>query len=377
MLLENCNFDKDIEIYSNYSYYVHSDDKICIDLFLNFRNYITASYGKKIYSETQQLQREKVKFAIAKNQLILLERCMANNIMPKSFCIKSPILSKKDKNLIGRYQKKLLQLARNEAKERMYKSNTKVKYLSNSLKHKVLEQDYETIIDITDKTKEKLYIKKKTYLYTKFNTLKNATVNNINNTTPTKKTIKEGVINLTGKELNKNKIRLLNLGTEFVQTYNRQQPYMYIIQTTEICALELENDGYFEKAERLRQLVSKILSKDVNKKHRNNLTVGQRKAIREIKNDTDKVYPFDKGSVFVTMKEEDAIKRTEEQIGKSVIIDYDPTAALLNKFQKERAKLRKEGKFDNKTYYKAYPSDVIPPRIYGVIKAHKPEKTTQ
>ena len=108
--------------------------------------------------------------------------------------------------------------------------------------------------------------------------------------------------------------------------------------------------GYFEKAERLRQGVSKILSKDVNKKHRNSLTIGQRNAIREIKNDTNlKVYPFDKGSGFVIMKEEDAIKRIEEQIGMSVIIGYDPTTTLLNKFQKELAKLRKEGNFDNKT----------------------------
>ena len=74
------------------------------------------------------------------------------------------------------------------------------------------------------------------------------------------------------------------------------------------------------------------------------------------------------------MEEEDAIKRIEEQIGKSIIIDYDPTTTLLNKFQKELAKLRKEGKFDNKTYYKVYPSDAIPPRLYGVVKVHKSEK---
>ena len=42
---------------------------------------------------------------------------------------------------------------------------------------------------------------------------------------------------------------------------------MDIIQRIEIYALELENDGYFEKAERLRQGVSKILSKDVNKNY--------------------------------------------------------------------------------------------------------------
>ena len=182
------------------------------------------------------------------------------------------------------------------------------------------------------------------------------------------KIIKEGVINLTRKKLDGNTIQLLNLGPKFVPTYSKQRPYMDIIQTTEICALELENDGYFEKAERLRQGVSKILSKDVNKKHRNNLTIGQINAIREIKKSANvKVYPFDKGSGFVIMEEEDAIKRIEEQIGKSIILDYDPTTTLLNK-------LRKEGKFDNKTYYKVYPSDAVPPRFYGVVKAHEPEK---
>ena len=148
---------------------------------------------------------------------------------------------------------------------------------------------------------------------------------------------------------------------------------MDIIQTTEICTLELENDGYFEKAERLRQGVSKILSNDVNKKHRKNLTIGQRNAISEIKNSTNlKVYPFDKRSGFVIIEEKDAVKRIEEQIEKSNIIDYDPTTTPLNKFHKELAKLRNEGKFDNKTYYKVYPSDAIPLRLYGVVKAHKP-----
>ena len=61
----------------------------------------------------------------------------------------------------------------------MCKSNTKVKYLSNSLKHKVLDQYYETTIDMTHMTKEKHYIKKKTHLGTKFNKSKNAIVNNV------------------------------------------------------------------------------------------------------------------------------------------------------------------------------------------------------
>ena len=35
--------------------------------------YITTSYGKKIYTDIQQLQRQKVKFANSEDQLILLQ----------------------------------------------------------------------------------------------------------------------------------------------------------------------------------------------------------------------------------------------------------------------------------------------------------------
>ena len=56
------------------------------------------------------------------------------------------------------------------------------------------------------------------------------------------------------------------------------------------------------------------------------------------------IYAFDKGTGFVVIKEKDAIQKIEEQIGKSKIIDHDPTPTLLNKFQKELAKLRKDGK---------------------------------
>ena len=44
------------------------------------------------------------------------------------------------------------------------------------------------------------------------------------------------------------------------------------------------------------------------------------------------------------MKEEDGIQRIEEQIGESNITDYEPIAELLNKFQKQQAKLKKKKK---------------------------------
>ena len=63
-----------------------------------------------------------------------------------------------------------------------------------------------------------------------------------------------------------------------------------------------------------------------------------------------------------------AKEKIEEQLDKAKI---NPTSGLTNKIQK---KFRKENKFTNKTYFELYPSDPIPPRLYGTIIAHKPEK---
>ena len=59
------------------------------------------------------------------------------------------------------------------------------------------------------------------------------------------------------------------------------------------------------------------------------------------------IYPSDKGTGFVVIKERDAIQKIAEQIRKSKIIDHDPTPTLLNKFQKELGKLKKKKKKKN------------------------------
>ena len=73
---------------------------------------------------------------------------------------------------------------------------------------------------------------------------------------------------------------------------------------------------------------------------------------------------------FALLNDIDDISKIEEQLGKLKIIDCDPTSFLTAKFQRLLRKLEKEDKFDKKTY----PSNCIPPRLYGTLKAHKPEK---
>ena len=59
------------------------------------------------------------------------------------------------------YQIKLLKLARNEAKERMYKSRSNIVIYLNVLKEQLSKDDYDTLITITYNIKEKNFIKKK------------------------------------------------------------------------------------------------------------------------------------------------------------------------------------------------------------------------
>ena len=151
--------------------------------------------------------------------------------------------------------------------------------------------------------------------------------------------------------------------------------FMDIITSTESCALDMEHNHKENEAETLRQNVSNILQKNLNLKIRSNLKKDERRALKELqKNDKIRVHEFDKGCGFAIVTD-DTAKEKIEKLGKATKAKIDPTSRLTNKIQKKLCNLRKENKFTNKTYFELYPSDPIPPRLYGTIKAHKPEKS--
>jgi len=115
--------------------------------------------------------------------------------------------------------------------------------------------------------------------------------------------------------------------------------------------------------------------KFVNKKIPSNMSQKQKQALHELKNNPAvDIYQFDKGSGFALLNKEDAISKIKDQLGEAKVISKDPTNSLTKKFQSTLSSLRKEDKLNNKTFYAMYPSDAIPPRMYGMLKAHKPQK---
>ena len=180
----------------------------------------------------------KIKNAVAKNQMIFLQRCIYHNITSKSFRLKTPIKSRKAFNITNVYKEKLIIIAKNNAKERMHKAAFKVNELCQTLKAKVSEEHYLLIQSVTKKPREYEFVMKKEHLICKFNELQTIPSKR-NNQEITTTYVKPSIINLTDIALTDHQTSLLNLGPKFVPT-EKKIPFMEIITATESVALNLE-----------------------------------------------------------------------------------------------------------------------------------------
>ena len=182
-------------------------------------------------------------------------------------------------------------------------------------------------------------------------------------------------LNLTDTNLPVHHRDILNLGSNLVPALQKV-PIMNIVTSVEMIASNMkEGTQQIGEAEKLRREVSNALDEYVDKKLPTNLSRQQNQALYELKNDDNiKIVPFDKGTGFALLSSGEMFRKIEEQLGEAKEIEKDPTKNLVTKFQKEISKLKKEDKIDKTEFYSMYPSDAIPPRLYGLVKAHKMSK---
>ncbi|XP_065639519.1 uncharacterized protein LOC136072279 [Hydra vulgaris] len=280
---------------------------------MTFKDYITTFYGKKIYDDIKKLHL-KIRNANSKNQLVLLQKCLSNNITPILLKIKTPIHTKKAKNIMKEYSKKLLIHARKEAKHILYSSKKLINELNIFLQTKVRLHDYELTNSVTNKSKNYHYIKKKTEMKEKYHKLQTTPI--IKNTfNHPNQVIKPAILNLTNVILDKSTTELLNLGPNFVPL-PKKIPYMDIITNIETCALQLEKLKKPTQAETLRQNCSEILTNSLKLGLKDNLTKQQRLSINKLKNNSIiKTYPLDKGTGHIIKPERciSQIRRTNKK----------------------------------------------------------------
>ena len=97
------------------------------------------------------------------------------------------------------YPKKLLVLAKNDAKQRLRNYNIKVNDLSQELRRVLSDAYFETIERITNKSKEKEYVKKRNHLIEKY---QNPTKGNkIQTAAGNKSLLKPAALNLKNQEI--------------------------------------------------------------------------------------------------------------------------------------------------------------------------------
>ena len=348
-----------------------------------FKNIITSIYGEMIFKKTAKLQRLKKQSASAKSRHIFLTRCIHHSILPMSFRTRPVLRTQQGRKITYSYNIQMLKTTCANEKRTYHRLLKETKDIMNELKSILSQNDFGNLVRITEKSREQAFVASSTRLREKFEVLfrgrrasyhNPATPGHSATSQPSKQLVKSAVLNLTQQEISKEKIDLLNLGPKFVPAMEKV-PIMDIVTSAEVAASELEYKKHSTDAERLRHEVSNILLKHINFKLPSNLNRDQRNALRDLKDDANlKVVPFDKGTGFVLLKKEDMIAKISEQIGEARVLTKDPTNSLVTKFQQQISKLKKAEKIDMTTFYQMYPSDAIPPRLYGLIKAHKPEK---
>ena len=128
-----------------------------------------------------------------------MEKYLTDDVTTKSFRIKPPIKFQKTTRITKEYRKKLLVLAKNDAKQRQRNYNIEVNDLSQKLRSVLSDVHFENIERITDKSKEKEYVKKRNHQIEKYQNLTKG--NKIQKMTGNKSLLKPAVLNLTNQEI--------------------------------------------------------------------------------------------------------------------------------------------------------------------------------
>ena len=146
-------------------------------------------------------------------------------------------------------------------------------------------------------------------------------------------------------------------------------PNIDIVAPIEDAVKDLEK----EEADTSRAKISLTLQN--SKPPKDNLSKGERKALKELQSDTSIVIlPADKGRSTVILNREDYLEKCMDHInnGPYQLLKKDPTTKIKAKTLKQLKVLKDNEFIDNKLYYYLKPTDSPAPRFYGQPKIHKP-----
>ena len=358
------------------------------------KEYLLRTYGEVIHKNTTKLQRMKIQAASAKCRWIFMSRCAANNVLPKSFRTKPVLRTRKAYAITQEYNMKMLRTTRDRAKQQYHEYLKKIDETSAQLQSTMSLDDFVTVKNATEKSREYKYKKESTRLKEKFEQL--SAVRTTQPTSQRESKLKHEVFDLTKDGIDDDVKAYLQLGPDFSEV-PRKLPYeKIIIETEKMCKTideekEMKPDQAPElerEAHRLREKVKQLLRKQKKKKIKSNITRQEELGRKKAYDDKDKVYlPADKGKVMVAMDKTIAKggENSYESKMKKVLDDMKARPStrankdwdLTEKISRDGREIVKEmvenGEVTEKYGKHLKPNDCRAPRLTGYPKIHKTE----
>ena len=126
----------------------------------------------------------------------------------------------------------------------------------------------------------------------------------------------------------------------------------------------------------MRVEVKKILEKAQSQpRTTSNITREEFKALKELKEDKSGIIlTTEKGVALVIMEKDEYIKKPEEILNTETYkkIPADPTNKQKNRLINILKNIKAEGGLNEETYRRLYPTGAVSPKLYGLLKVHKP-----
>ena len=156
-----------------------------------------------------------------------------------------------------------------------------------------------------------------------------------------------------------------------LQSLSRPLPFKEYITAAEVACQSLKPS----EADEFRADIARILKQARPSKP--NISKEEWKAIKELRTDKDcLVLTADKGVALVVIDKKDYTKKMNQLLEDQNtyrLLKMDPTNKQKNRLINILRRIKSEGRLEESTYKKMYPTGASSPKLYGLPKIHKKE----
>ena len=311
-------------------------------------------------------------------------RCLGNSIIPVSIRLKNHVRTQRSDNIIYKAERSLLNerirevnMTLNRLKHDVYMYQNK---LSGIIREVLMKKNIEFIKEHKEtrhKTVMERQIKKYNKLWAqKYESSSSSrymySTNSGNGTgghsNQDKIDTKHWVVNLSQQPLTQAQETVLAHGPNFAVTL-RTPPFREYITAAEVACQSLKPS----EADEFRAEIARIFKQ--TKPAKPNISKEEWKAIKELRSDKEHlVVTADKGVVLVVMDKKEYILKMNQLLKDTNayrLLKMNPTNKYKNRLINILRRIKSEGRLEEGTYKKMYPTGASSPKLYGLTKIHK------